>query len=78
MKEINVLLFGAVADIVGKSSFVMPTPSSTDELKEQLEADYPALKNISYVVAVNKQMVTASTALEPNATVALLPPFSGG
>lgn len=78
MKEINVLLFGAVADIVGKSNFVMPTPSSTDELKEQLEADYPALKNISYVVAVNKQMVTASTALEPNATVALLPPFSGG
>lgn len=78
MKEINILAFGAVADIVGKSSFVLPAPSSTDELKEQLETDYPALKNISYAVAVNKQMVTASTALEPNATVALLPPFSGG
>jgi sulfur-carrier protein len=78
MKKINVLAFGAVADIVGKSSFVLPAPSSTDELKEQLETDFPALKSISYAVAVNKKMITASTALEPNATVALLPPFSGG
>lgn len=72
------LAFGVVADIVGKNSFVLPAPSSTDELKEQLETAYPALKNISYAVAVNKQMITTSANLEPDATVALLPPFSGG
>lgn len=78
MKEVNVLTFGAVADIVGKSNLNLSDVSTTDELKEKLENDYPALKNISYAIAVNKQMVTASTAIGPNATVALLPPFSGG
>jgi sulfur-carrier protein len=78
MKEVKVLLFGAVADIVGKNNLILSTVSSTDELKEQLEKEHPALKNISYVMAVNKQMITTTTALEPDATVALLPPFSGG
>lgn len=78
MKNVKVLLFGAVADIVGKNSFVTADVSSTDELKERLEKEHPALKNISYAIAVNKQMITETTALAPDATVALLPPFSGG
>jgi molybdopterin synthase sulfur carrier subunit len=78
MSEITVLAFGAVTDIVGKSSFVMSDVSSTAELKTKLETDFPALKNINYAIAVNKQMVTTETALDDRATVALLPPFSGG
>lgn len=78
MKKISVLAFGRVADILGKNKLVVPGVSSTGELKEQLEISYPALKNIGYAIAVNKQMATTSTALADGATVALLPPFSGG
>ena len=78
MKEVNVLLFGAVADRVGKSNLILSDVSNTDELQERLEKEHPSLKNMSYAIAVNRQMITIATVLEPNATVALLPPFSGG
>ncbi|WP_121356615.1 MoaD/ThiS family protein [Flavisolibacter nicotianae] len=78
MKEITVLSFGAVADILGQSNLKLSNLSSTDELMQQLEKEYPALKNIPYAIAVNKQLVTGSASLEHNAIVALLPPFSGG
>ena len=78
MKEITVLAFGAVADIVGKANFVRNDVSSTEELQKKLEAEFPRLKNIRFVIAVNKQLTTTSVPLEGSATVALLPPFSGG
>ena len=76
--EITVLTFGMITEIVGKTAFVLNGVSSTDDVQQKLEAEFPGLKNINYTVAVNKQMVTTSTQLENNATVALLPPFSGG
>ena len=78
MRAITVLAFGAVTDITGKNSFAVHDVKNTTELKAKLEAAYPALKNISYAIAVNRQMVSVPTALEAGATVALLPPFSGG
>lgn len=78
MKEINVLLFGAAAEMVGKNNLALTGVSTTVELKEQLETTYPGLKNINYAMAVDKQMISTDTPLETGATVALLPPFSGG
>lgn len=77
-KKITVLAFGAITDIIGKNNFAMANVASTEELKQQLETEFPALKSSRYTVAVNKQTVTTSTPLDDNATVALLPPFSGG
>lgn len=76
--EITLLTFGVIADIVGKSNLVLNDVAFTDDLKKRLETNFPALKNINYTVAVNKQIISESTELAPNATVALLPPFSGG
>ena len=76
--EITVLTFGMITDVIGKSKFVFTDVASTDELKGKLERDFPGLKNIHYTLAVNKKLVTTSTPLDDNATVALLPPFSGG
>ena len=78
MNEITVLSFGAIADIIGKHNFVVNDVASTDELKNKLETEFPRLKTISYTLAVDKKMIMASTPLSNNATVALLPPFSGG
>lgn len=78
MTEITVLAFGVITDIIGKNSFPVRDVATTEALKEKLEAAYPALKNIRYAMAVNKQIVSTTTPLEAAATVALLPPFSGG
>jgi molybdopterin synthase sulfur carrier subunit len=78
MSEINVLTFGVVREIIGKNSFVLNDVSSTEELKNKLESDFPQLRSINYAMAVNKKMVSGSTPLEDRATIALLPPFSGG
>lgn len=78
MASITVLNFGAVKDVVGKNAIEWNNVSTTEELKQQLEEAYPALKNIAYAMAVDKKMVTTSTPFGDGATVALLPPFSGG
>jgi molybdopterin synthase sulfur carrier subunit len=78
MREIDVLTFGVVTDIVGKSRLAITDAASTDELKLKLENEFPALKKIQYAIAVDRQVVTEPTNLEANAVVAILPPFSGG
>lgn len=78
MRNVNVLAFGAVADIIGKKEFAVADVSSTGELKKQLEHQHPALKTVAYAIAVNRQLVSETTVLDGNVTVALLPPFSGG
>ena len=77
MKEITILAFGSITDIIGKSNF-LTNAASTDELRNELESAFPKLKNVNYAMAVDKQMVTTSAILDEHATVALLPPFSGG
>lgn len=78
MNKITVLTFGAVAEIIGENRFEVSDVLSTDGLKARLEIEFPRLKEISYALAVDKKMITAPIPLHPNATVALLPPFSGG
>ena len=78
MSSITVLTFGVITDIVGKSRFEVRGVSSTEEIKQKLETEFPQLRNINYAVAVNRKTVVGAVALEENATVALLPPFSGG
>ena len=76
--KINVLTFGVITDITGSSALIINNADSTDCLKEMMEEKYPGLKIIRYAIAVNKQLVQQNTSLDNNATVALLPPFSGG
>lgn len=78
MHSITVLAFGVITDILGTSRLETAGIGSTEELKEKLETQFPRLKNIAYIMAVNKQIATTSTTLTEGATVALLPPFSGG
>jgi len=43
-----------------------------------LEEKYPRLKTVQYAIAVNKEVIQQNTILDNDATVAILPPFSGG
>lgn len=76
--QVNIIPFGRIAEIAGSNNFTVNDIEDTEALQTFLEEKYPAMKTTKYVVAVNKQMVTGKTSLPNNATVALLPPFSGG
>ncbi len=76
--KINLLAFGQVAEITGKQNRKVSGVKTTDELKQKLEAEYAALKLVSYSIAVNKVIIRNNTSLSNEDTVALLPPFSGG
>lgn len=78
MKTVNILTFGAITDITGNRSFVMEEIDSTEKLVQVLEEKYPLLKTIQYAIAVDKEVIQQHTQLENEATVAILPPFSGG
>lgn len=76
--EINILVFGQIAEMTGESSFAFSDVEDTDELILQLKDDYPQLQSLEFSIAVNKKIIRKNTALKNNDTVAILPPFSGG
>ncbi len=76
--QINVLLFGQLVDITGSATITLKDVRDTNELIQQLHSFYPALKNMKYAIAVNKQIISGNIRLDNNIEVALLPPFSGG
>lgn len=75
--SVKIILFGKLAEIAG-SSVSIDNVTDTDSLIYVLHKNYPALTNIKYVIAVDKQVIKENTALSRKSTVALLPPFSGG
>ncbi|MBS1633756.1 MAG: MoaD/ThiS family protein [Bacteroidetes bacterium] len=76
--EINLLVFGQIADITGEGSLKIPGVTSTAELNQFLLKKYPPLEFLEYSVAINQKIVQDNCVLQNNDTVALLPPFSGG
>ena len=75
--SVKIILFGKLAEIAG-SSVSIDNVTDTDSLINVLHKNYPALTNIKYVIAVDKQVITENTVLNKKSMVALLPPFSGG
>ncbi|HQZ25042.1 MAG TPA: MoaD/ThiS family protein [Flavobacterium sp.] len=76
--EINLLAFGQIAEITGKSTWKMTGIKDTNILIKNLEEQFPALVKTNYSIAVNKKVIQENTAITDKDTIALLPPFSGG
>ena len=73
----NVLLFGVLADAVGKSE-IETEAGDLDSLKKILFTQFPSLKKYSFRIAVNKEISEKNILLKSQDEVALLPPFAGG
>lgn len=76
--EITIIAFGQMAELTGKTEWKTNDINDVLSLKQMIEATYPATKNINYLVAVDKKIINGNADIPANATVALLPPFSGG
>jgi len=78
--EIKVQYFGMLAEITGRASELLTVDNdlSVRALRERIQAQYPAIGNKKYKVAVNLQISGDEVHISPQAEVALLPPFAGG
>jgi sulfur-carrier protein len=74
----SVLLFGELAELAGNTEISFADVYDSDALKEAVYNRCPALKSKSFVIAVNKKIITEKTEIGKDAAIALLPPFSGG
>lgn len=73
----NILLFGILADVTGKSSMEL-NAVDTDSLRKELLNRFPALNQYRFQVAVNKKLIKSNMMLSDHHEIALLPPFAGG
>ena len=76
--EVNVIAFGQIVDIFGSRTLQLKDVTSTDALRNKIENEFPELKKMHYLVAVDHTIIEEDTVIPNKATVALLPPFSGG
>ncbi len=76
--EINLLFFGQIAAITGKSIWKIEGVKDTVALIESLEKQFPDLVKRNYSIAVNKKVIQENIVISDKDTIALLPPFSGG
>ena len=75
---VHIMLFGQLADITRVDKITVENCLDTDSMVKSLQNTYPALIQSTFVIAVDKKIISSNTSLTDQCTVALLPPFSGG
>ncbi|WP_378176341.1 MoaD/ThiS family protein [Aquimarina sp. SS2-1] len=78
--ELKILYFGMIAEATRcKEEIISLQPgSNVDQLENFIKDKYKALENLSFKIAVDKEISKPDTILNPTNEIALLPPFSGG
>jgi len=76
--QVQILIFGQLADITGASELILQDMPDTDTLQECLHKLYPTLANTTYAIAMNKKTIQGNAIFSGDTTIALIPPFSGG
>ncbi len=74
---IRVLYFGAAQEIAGKADEEL-TAGDTASLRREILDRYPAMRNISFRMALNRTLLREDSDLKENDLIAILPPFQGG
>jgi molybdopterin converting factor small subunit len=74
---VTVLYFGAAEEAAGKSSEPM-TADDTAALCSLILEKYPAMRTVSFRIALNRVLIKEISPLKENDIIAILPPFKGG
>jgi molybdopterin synthase sulfur carrier subunit len=76
--EIEIISFGQITEFINNQKIDVAGIPNTDAFKQYLEDRFPALKGMKYKLALNKNIVQQNTEITNPATIAIMPPFSGG
>lgn len=75
--RVRVLYFGAAQEIAGKVDEELMA-ADTASLRREIWGRYPAMRNISFRMALNRTILREESDLNDNDIIAILPPFQGG
>ncbi|MFN2313612.1 MAG: MoaD/ThiS family protein [Bacteroidales bacterium] len=75
--KVRVLYFGSAQEIAGKADEEL-TAGDTASLRREILDRYPAMRNISFRMALNRILLREESDLRDNDLIAILPPFQGG
>lgn len=76
--KLKILLFGQLKERLAADFIEIEGAGDSDILMTKLKSEFPALANISFRMAVDKNLISEKVVLSEESEVALLPPFSGG
>jgi molybdopterin converting factor small subunit len=74
---VKIQLYGQLKQITGASEIITDA-TDTDALIKDVAARYPLLKNLTCLIAIDRNIVQTNTAIKAGQELALLPPYSGG
>ncbi len=75
--KVRVLFFGAAQEIAGKADEEL-NAGDTASLRREILDRYPAMRNISFRMALNRTLLREESDLRDDDLIAILPPFQGG
>ena len=76
--KVKVLLFGIFSERADTSKIIVEDVKDKNELMQRIGMEYPFLKEMKYLIAVNREVIKNNIALKDDDEIALLPPFAGG
>ena len=74
---VKIQLYGQLKQIAGNSEIKLDV-RDTDELRRLMCRRFPILNDLTYLIAVNRNIVQSNTTINEENELALLPPYSGG
>lgn len=77
-KSIRIVAFGMITEVLSYQERSWKWVSDTDALRADLIGTFPELTNLPFVIAVDMEVSHGNQPISPGATIALLPPYSGG
>ncbi len=74
---VKVLYFGAALEMTGRAEEEIGA-GDTASLRRDILDRYPAMKELTFRMAVNRVLLKEESLLKENDIIAILPPFEGG
>ena len=74
---IKIQLYGQLKQMTGESE-LFTDAADTDGLIREMTSRYPGIENLTYLIAVDRNIVQVNTPIKAGQELALLPPYSGG
>lgn len=74
----RVTFYGILQERIASEISLNVPLNNVSEMCSCLEENYPILRNIPYLVAINRTISSHENPLIPSDEIAILPPFSGG
>ena len=74
---VKIQLFGQLKQMAGVSELTLDV-KDTDGLMKEIASSYPQIRDLTYLIAVDRNIVQVNTPIKAIQELALLPPYSGG